>query len=119
MYLFLKLLIEGNGIPSTIKSALAQCRDSHKIIQLETAKIDGFSIKLSTKLDSYHNILEGVTIQLTKIRSLQLIVEYFKILNDIQDVRYVFIPFEFDIKVRKINYHSLTLTMNKYLALLD
>lgn len=83
------MLIERNGIPSTIKSALAQCRDSHEIIQLETAKINEFTKKLATKLDGYHNILGGLTIQLTKIRNLQLLVEYFKILKDIQEVRYV------------------------------
>lgn len=82
-------MIEGNGIPSTIKSALAQCRDSHEIIQLETAKIDQFQEKLSAKLDSYHGILDGVTKQLDKIRSLQHLIEYFKILKDIQEVRYV------------------------------
>lgn len=82
-------MVEGNGIPSTIKSALAQCRDSHEIIQLETAKIDQFQEKLAKKLDGYHGILEGVTKQLDKIRSLQHLVEYFKILKDIQEIRYV------------------------------
>lgn len=82
-------MVEGNGIPSTIKSALAQCRQSHEIIELETAKIDQFQEKLSTKLDRYHEILEGVTKQLDKIRSLQHLVEYFKILKDIQEVRCV------------------------------
>ncbi|XP_031625269.1 RINT1-like protein [Contarinia nasturtii] len=81
-----ELLIEGNGIPSTIKSALAQCRDSNEIIQLETAKIDQFQEKLIQKLDGYHSILDGVTKQLDKIRCLQLLVEYFKILNDIQEI---------------------------------
>ena len=84
---YFQLLVEGNGIPSTIKSALAQCRESHEIIELETAKIDQFQEKLSTKLDRYHEILEGVTKQLDKIRSLQHLVEYFKILKDIQEVR--------------------------------
>lgn len=80
-------MIEGNGIPSTIKSALQQCRDSHEIIELETAKIDQFQEKLIQKLGGYHNILDGVTKQLDKIRCLQLLVEYFKILNDIQEIR--------------------------------
>lgn len=80
-------MIEGNGISSTIKSALAQCRDSHEIIQLETAKIDQFQEKLGKKLDGYHGILNGVATQLAKIRSLQHLVEYFKILKDIQEVR--------------------------------
>lgn len=86
-------MVEGNGIPSKIKSALAQCRDSHEIIQLETAKIDQFQDKLSHKLDGYHGILNGVTKQLNKIRSLQHLVEYFKILKDIQEVRLVFLFF--------------------------
>lgn len=68
---------------------MAQCRDSHDIIQLETAKIDNFQEKLSKKLDDYHGVLEGVTKQLNKIRNLQHLVEYFKILKDIQEVRYV------------------------------
>lgn len=84
---FLKLLIEGNGISSPIKSALAQCRDTHGVIELETAKIDQFQEKLSKKLDEYHVILDGVNKQLNKIRSLQHLVEYFKILKDIQEVR--------------------------------
>lgn len=82
-----QLLIEDNGIPSKIKSALAQCRDSHEIIELESAKIDEFQGKLSDKLDGYHGILEGVTIQLNKIRNLQHLGEYFRILKDIQEVR--------------------------------
>lgn len=93
-----QLLVEGN-IPSTIKSALAQCRDSHEIIQLETAKIDQFQEKLSTKLNGYHVILEGVTKQLDKIRSLQHLVEYFKILKDIQEVRFVNDHFGHTIKI--------------------
>lgn len=80
-------MVEGNGIPSTIKSALAQCRSSHEIIQLETAKIDQFQEKLGQKLDGYHSILNSVATQLAKICSLQHLVEYFKILKDIQEVR--------------------------------
>lgn len=82
-----QLLIEDNGIPSKIKTALAQCRTSHEIIQLESAKIDAFESRLSNKLEGYHQILNGVGKQLNKIRSLQYLVEYFKILKDIQEVR--------------------------------
>lgn len=68
---------------------MAQCRDSHQIIELETAKIDQFQMKLTQKLNGYHGILKGVTNQLDKIRCLQHLVEYFKILKDIQEVRLV------------------------------
>lgn len=80
-------MIEDNGIPSKIKTVLAQCRDSHEIVQLETAKIDQFQDNLETKLNDYRKVLQGVTKQLDKIRSLQHLVEYFKILKDIQEVR--------------------------------
>lgn len=90
-------MIEGNGIPSKIKSALAQSRDSHEVIELETAKIDQFQEKLAQKLDGYHGILKGVTTQLDKIRSLQHLVEYFKILKDIQEVRYVIRSHQFNV----------------------
>lgn len=81
------MLIEGNGITSPIKSALAQCRNTHEVIELETAKIDQFQEKLTTKLEGYISILSGTKSQLNKIRSLQHLVEYFKILKDIQEVR--------------------------------
>lgn len=87
MNYYFQLLIEDNGIPSKIKTALAQCRTSHEIIQLESAKIDVFENKLSNKLEGYHEILNSVSKQLNKIRSLQYLVEYFKILKDIQEVR--------------------------------
>lgn len=82
-----ELLIENNNVPSKIKSTLAQCRDVHEAVTLETEKIDQFQVNLLTKLNEYHNILHGVSDQLNKIRSLQHLVEYFKILKDIQEVR--------------------------------
>lgn len=68
---------------------LAQCRKSHEVVQLEKAKIDDFHGNLEMKLDDYRKVLQGVTKQLDKIRSLQHLVEYFKILKDIQEMRYV------------------------------
>lgn len=82
-----ELLIENNNVPSKIKSTLAQCRDVHEAVILETEKIDQFQATLLTKLNEYHKILHGVSDQLNKIRSLQHLVEYFKILKDIQEVR--------------------------------
>lgn len=82
-----ELLIENNNVPSKIKSTLAQCRDVHEAVALETEKIDQFQETLVTKLNEYHVILHGVSEQLNKIRSLQHLVEYFKILKDIQEVR--------------------------------
>lgn len=84
-----ELLIENNNVPSKIKSTLAQCRDVHEAVALETEKIDQFQETLVTKLNEYHGILHGVSEQLDKIRSLQHLVEYFKILKDIQEVRWV------------------------------
>lgn len=83
-----KLLIENNNVPSKIKSTLAQCRDVHEAVALETVKIDQFQETLLTKLDEYHEVLHGVSDQLNKIRSLQHLVEYFRILKDIQEVRW-------------------------------
>lgn len=82
-----ELLIENNNVPSKVKSTLAQCRDVHEAVALETEKIDLFQETLLTKLNEYHEILHGVSDQLNKIRSLQHLVEYFKILKDIQEVR--------------------------------
>lgn len=82
-----KLLIENNNVPSTIKSTLAQCRAVHEAVALETEKIDQFQETLLTKLDEYHEVLHGVSDQLNKIRSLQHLVEYFRILKDIQEIR--------------------------------
>lgn len=82
-----ELIVDNNNIPSKIKSTLAQCRDTHEIVLLESTKIDQFQENLSNKLTGYHKILHGVSNQLNKIRSLQHLVEYFKILKDIQEVR--------------------------------
>lgn len=84
-----ELLIENNNVPSRIKSTLAQCRDVHEAVAIENEKIDQFQETLLTKLNEYHEILHGVSDQLNKIRSLQHLVEYFKILKDIQEVRWV------------------------------
>lgn len=89
MFVVFQLLIEDNNVPSKIKSTLAQCRDVHDTVSLETAKIVRFEDTLATKLSEYHRILNGVADKLNKIRSLQHLVEYFKILKDIQEVRYV------------------------------
>lgn len=82
-----ELLIENNNVPSKVKSTLAHCRDVHEAVALENEKIDQFQETLHTKLNEYHEILHGVSEQLNKIRSLQHLVEYFKILKDIQEVR--------------------------------
>lgn len=82
-----ELLIENNNVPSKIKSTLAECRDVHEAVALGTEKIDQFQETLIAKLNEYHQILHGVSDQLNKIRSLQHLVDYFKILKDIQEVR--------------------------------
>lgn len=71
-----------------MKTALAQYQTTHDIVQIETAKIDDFERKLSYELDGYCKLLNGVKDHLSRIRSLQYLVDYFKIIKDIQDVGY-------------------------------
>lgn len=81
-----ELLIENNNIPSMVKSTLIKCRDSHETLLLEKEKIENFQQILNSKLTNYRQILNGAAINLNKIQSLQCLVEYFKIIKDIQDV---------------------------------
>lgn len=81
-----ELLVEGNSVPSMVKSTLAKCRDAHETLALEKEKIANFQELLDGKLDSYRKVLQGASRNLNKIRSLQCLVEYFKIIKDIQEV---------------------------------
>lgn len=78
---------EHSAVSSKVKSVLVQCRDVHEAIELETAKIDQYQDQVRTKLDDYQKILSGVSVKLNKIRSLQQLIEYYKILRDIEDIK--------------------------------
>lgn len=81
-----ELLTENNNVPSMVKSTLVKCRDAHETLSLETEKIENFQQNLDSKLINYRNILDGASVNLNKIQSLQCLVEYFKIIKDIQEV---------------------------------
>lgn len=78
---------ENNSIPSKIKSTLSHCRDVSDVVDIENAKIDQFHDRIGDKLDEYSKVLSGVNDKLQKIRSLQQLIEYFKILQEIEDVK--------------------------------
>lgn len=68
---------------------MAHCRTIHGGIELENVQIDRFDERLTEKIDQYSQILGGVDSKLKKIQALQQLIEYFKILQQIEDVRYV------------------------------
>lgn len=72
---------------SQIKRTLAHCRTIHGGIEIENVQIDRFDEKLTNKLDEYKTVLGGVNQNLQKIRSIQQLIEYFKILQEIEDVK--------------------------------
>ena len=86
---YFQILTDDNDVPSTIKSTLAECRDVGEVVLLENAKIDEFQAVITDKLDEYQKMLSGVSDRLHKIRSLEHLVEYYRILQDIEDVRFV------------------------------
>lgn len=81
------MLVEGNNKQSRIKTTLAHCRTIHGGIELENIQIDRFDERLTDKIDEYGSILGGVDSKLKKIQALQQLIEYFKILQQIEDVR--------------------------------
>lgn len=81
-----ELLIEDNDVPSKVRATLTKCQQAHDALALESAKIDNFQEAIDTKLNEYQDVLQSVLSKLNKIRSLQCLVEYFKILKDIQEV---------------------------------
>lgn len=82
-----QVLIGDNNVPSQIKRTLAHCRTIHGGIEIENVQIDRFDETLTDKLNEYQEVLGGVNQKLQKIRGLQQLIEYFKILQEIENIR--------------------------------
>lgn len=84
----MQVFVDNNDIQSRIKSALAHCRTIHGGIEIENVQIDRFDERIGRKIDEYGLVLKGVDKQLRKIHSLQQLIEYVKILKEIEDIRW-------------------------------
>lgn len=55
---------------------------------MHTESVISFENKIEKKLNYYERILDNVNDNLSKVRQLQRILKYFKIMNEIQEIRY-------------------------------
>lgn len=82
-----QLSLENVNVTSTIKNSLLKNITTNEIVNIEIEKFNEFNEKITTKLIDYDKYLDDVSESLDKIRKLEYLVEYFKILQDIQDIR--------------------------------
>lgn len=71
---------------SVIKTALTDAENASDKLERQIEKVDRFTETLSEKLDFRTSIVAGIGDNLAKIRDLEHLIEYFKILRDIQDI---------------------------------
>lgn len=79
--------------PSQIQSSLIHCKTFGESIDIEIEKIAQYSDNLNQNLKQYQKVLSDVSEAIEKIDSLKHLVEYFRVLQDIIDITYVyFVP---------------------------
>jgi RAD50-interacting protein 1 len=78
-------LTSDNGSP-IIKKTLESTRKAIDEVDEEFTKVDQFQTKVNEKIEKYRQVHESIQEHLTKIKDLEHLIEYFKILQDIQDI---------------------------------
>lgn len=72
---------------SKIKSAIRSAHTACETIDVQQEKINIFQSRLEEKLNENEDILDNVSSSLNKVRQLEHLYEYFKVLKDISDIR--------------------------------
>ncbi|XP_059615224.1 RINT1-like protein [Phlebotomus argentipes] len=80
------LSLEDDIQNSVIKTALADAGNASERIESHIAKIDSFAEALDEKIDFRTSIVDGAADNLEKISELTHLLEYFKIVRDIQEI---------------------------------
>ncbi|XP_055703383.1 RINT1-like protein [Phlebotomus papatasi] len=81
-----KLSLEDPSVSSVIKTTLTDAENVSDKVERQIEKVEKFTESLSEKLDFRTSIVTGIGDNLAKIRDLEHLIEYFKILRDIQDI---------------------------------
>lgn len=75
-------------VSSEIKSAIRAGRSICDTIDVQQEKVKNFHLRLEEKLNENDKILDNVVVgSLNKIRKLEQLYEYFKVLKDIADIK--------------------------------
>lgn len=81
-------MVNDDTVSSKIKTAIRTGRTLCETIDVQQEKVNNFHLRLEEKLNDNEEILDSVVMgSLSKIRQLEHLHEYFKVLKDISDIR--------------------------------
>lgn len=83
-----KLCLQDDTTRSDIKSALRASDTISFAIEIQVSKVDEFQSKISNSLQEYEHVLDAVSDPVAKVSQLEHLVEYFRVLDDISNIRY-------------------------------
>lgn len=82
-------MVDDDTVSSKIKTAIRSGRALCETIDVQQEKVNNFHLRLEEQLNENEAILDNVVMgSLSKIRKLEHLYEYFKVLKDISDIRY-------------------------------
>lgn len=82
------MTVNDDTVSSKIKSAIRSGRSLCETIDVQQEKVNNFHLRLEEKLNENEEILDNfVEGSLNKLRQLEHLYEYFKVLKDISDIR--------------------------------
>ncbi|KAG4075265.1 hypothetical protein HA402_003056 [Bradysia odoriphaga] len=83
----LKLMVNDDTVSSKIKTAIRTGHSICETIDVQQEKVNNFHLRLEEQLNQNENILDSTVMgSLVKIRKLEHLYEYFKVLKDISDI---------------------------------
>lgn len=81
-------MVNDDTVSSKIKTAMRTGRSICETIDMQQEKVNNFHLRLEEQLNENETILDGTVMgSLGKIRKLEHLYEYFKVLKDISDIR--------------------------------
>lgn len=84
---WLQLDFANDNYSSNIKIALKKQEKAKQTIDFEIAKIDDFDEKLGKKCKESKKLLEDLSPTLDNVKQLENLVEYLRIVQDIQEIK--------------------------------
>lgn len=83
-----QLCLQDDTTQSDVKSALRASDTIRLAIEIQVSKVEVFQSKISNSLLEYENVLDAVSDPVAKVSQLEHLVEYFRVLDDISNIRY-------------------------------
>lgn len=88
MKINLQLMVNDDTVSSKIKTAIRTGRSLCETIDVQQEKVNNFHTRLEEQLNENESILDSTVMgSLSKIRKLEHLYEYLKVLKDISDIR--------------------------------